>query len=177
MMLHQRFLSRPLVYFVTAATFLMLTGTYRNLTASPNEKVKLASGTLVALSLEKSVDSDMAEGTAVDLRVMRDVSVGDKVVIKSGTMATATITAVNSSGAIGKAGKVSLTLRSVQAVDGQQVFLRGSIDKEGENKVVMTVILGLICLPLFLINGCDATVPAGTELRAYVDQEYMIEVR
>lgn len=173
----QRFLSRPLVYFVTISTFLMLTGSHRNLSAQPNEKVKLTSGTVVALSLEKAINSDMAEGTSVDLRVVRDVSAGDKVVIKSGTLASATITDVKSSGAIGKAGKVSLKLRSVQAVDGQQIFLKGSIDKEGEDKVVMTVILGLLCLPLFLINGGDATVPAGTELRAYVEQDYMVEVR
>lgn len=177
MLTFQRFLSKPLIYFVAVSTFLMLTGSHRTLSAQSNEKVKLASGSVVALSLEKAINSDMTEGASVDLRVIRDVSVGDKVVIKSGTMASATITDVKSSGAIGRPGKVSLKLRSVQAVDGQQIFLKGSVDKEGDDKVVMTVILGLLCLPLFLINGGDATVPAGTELRAYVEQDSMVEVR
>lgn len=171
------FLNKPFILFVTLATFLMLTGLTNRVVAQQKEKVKLTSGTVVALSLEKAVNSDMAEGTNVDLRVVRDVTAGDKVVIKSGTLATATITDVNSSGAVGKAGKISIKLRSVKAVDGQEIFLRGSVDKQGDDKVVLSVVLALICLPLILINGGDANIPAGTEVRAYVEQDVMIEVQ
>ena len=171
------FLNKPLILFVTIVTFLMLTGITDPISAQQNEKVKLASGTVVALSLEKAVNSNMTEGTSVDLRVVRDVTAGETVVIKSGTLANGTITDVSSTGAVGKAGKVSIRLRSIRAVDGQEVVLKGSVDKQGEDKVVLTVILGLICLPLFLLQGGDASIPAGTELRAYVEQDYMIEVR
>ena len=171
------FLNKPLILFVTFSTFLMLTGLTNQVIAQQKEKVKLTSGTVVALSLEKAVNSDMTEGTSVDLRVVRDVTAGDKVVIKSGTLATGTITDVSSSGAVGKAGKVSIKLRSVKAVDGQEVFLKGSVDKQGDDKVVLTVILGLLCLPLFLLNGGTASIPAGTELRTYSEQDVMIEVQ
>lgn len=172
------FLNKPFILFVTLATFLMLTGLTNRVVAQQKEKVKLTSGTVVALSLEKAVNSDMAEGTNIDIRVVRDVTAGDKVVIKSGTLATATITDVNSSGAVGKAGKISIKLRSVKAgLDGQEIFLRGSVDKQGDDKVVLSVVLALICLPLILINGGDANIPAGTEVRAYVEQDVMIEVQ
>lgn len=171
------FLNKPLILFVTICTFLMLTGIINPISAQQKEKVKLTSGAVVALILEKAVNSEMTEGTSVDLRVVRDVTAGDKVLIKSGTLATGTITDVNSSGAVGKAGKVSIKLRSVKAVDGQEIFLKGNVDKQGDDKVVLTVILGLICLPLLLVQGGDASIPAGTELRAYTEQDYMIEVQ
>jgi len=171
------FLNKPLILFVTLSTFLMLTGLTNQVLAQQKEKVKLTSGTVVVLSLEKAVNSDMTEGTSVDLRVVRDVTVGDKVVIKSGTLANGIITDVSSTGAVGKAGKVSIKLRSVKAVDGQEVFLKGSVDKQGDDKVVLTVILGLLCLPLLLLHGGDASIPAGTELRAYTEQDIMIEVQ
>jgi len=171
------FINKPLILFVTLLTFLTLTGLTNQLVAQQKERVKLAGGTVVALSLEKAVNSDMTEGTSVDLRVVRDVVAGEKVVIKSGTLAIGTVTDPSSTGAVGKAGKVSIKLRSVKAVDGQEVFLKGNIDKEGEDKVVLTVILGLLCLPLFLLKGGDATIPAGTELRAYTEQDMMIEVQ
>jgi hypothetical protein len=38
----------------------------------------------------------------------------------------------------------------------------------------LSVILGLLCLPLFLLNGDDAQIPAGTEIRAYTEQDYSI---
>ena len=176
MLLFNRLLSPTIVLSVVMTLILFLVLPTPQFAAQSIEKLKLSGGTVVALSLEKAINSDMAEGSSVDLRLIRDVMVGDKVVIKSGSIATGTVTDVNSSGALGKAGKVSLKLRSVAAVDGQQVFLRGNVDKQGEDKVVMTVILGLLCLPLFLINGGDASVPAGTEVRAYVEQDYMIEV-
>lgn len=177
MRIFQRCLNKPLVGMVTFLTFLMVTGITPTLTAQAQEKVKLAGGTVVALSLEKAVNSDMTEGSSVDLRVIRDVTANEKVVIKSGSMANGTITNVSSTGAVGKAGKVSIKLRSVQAVDGQQVFLSGSVDKQGDDKVVLTVVLGLICLPLFLLHGGDAVIPAGTEVRAYVEQDLFITAK
>lgn len=171
------FLHKHFIFLFTFYTFLIHTEITNQVLAQKQEKVKLTSGTVVALSLEKAVNSDMTEGTTVDLRVLRDVVVGDKVVIKSGTIAKGTLTDVTSAGPIGKAGRVSIKLHSVKAVDGQDIFLRGSVDKQGEDKVLLTVILGLICLPLFLLQGEDAIVPAGTELRAYVEQDYIIEVK
>jgi len=159
---------------ITVFTFLKIPDL---LYAQTQDKVKLNAGTIVALSIEQSANSEAKVGSLVKFRVIRDVSVEGKVVITAGTIADGTISEVSSSGAVGKAGKVSVKLNSVKAVDGQNVYLSGSIDKQGEDKVVLTVILGLLCLPLFLLNGGDADIPAGTEVRAYVESDCSIVVK
>ncbi len=172
----EQFRSKPLVYATGLITLLTLLGIPQLVEARVNEKLRLSGGTTVALSLEKTITSDMSANTAVSFRVLRDVVSGEQVVIKSGAVATGTIAKVETNGALGAAGKVMVNLRSVTAVDGQEIFLRGSVDGEGENKVGLSVVLGLLCLPLLLIKGDDATVPAGTEVRAYTEQDYMVEI-
>jgi len=171
------FRSRPFVLFMLLFSIITFLELPDLLYAQSQDKVKLTAGTVVALSIENSANSDASVGATVHFRVIRDVTVNDKVVIKSGSIATGTISEVSSSGALGKGGKVAVKLNSVQAVDGQNVYLSGSLDKQGEDKVVLTVILGLICLPLLLLNGGDANIPAGTEVRAYVEQDCQIEVK
>lgn len=171
------FRSRPFVLFTLIFSIINFLELPNLLYAQSQDKVKLTAGTVVALSIENSVNSDASVGATVHFRVIRDVTVNDKVVIKSGSIATGTISEVSSSGALGKGGKVAVKLNSVQAVDGQNVYLSGSLDKQGEDKVVLTVILGLICLPLLLLHGGDANIPAGTEVRAYVEQDCQIEVK
>ncbi|MBI5474828.1 MAG: hypothetical protein HY961_21010 [Ignavibacteriae bacterium] len=171
----ERFRSKSLISATGVITFLTLIGVPQFAHARANEKLRLSGGSTVALSLESAITSDMPINTVVNFRVVRDVIAGEQVVIKSGSRATGTISKVETNGAIGSPGKVMVTLRSVNAVDGQEIFLRGSVDGEGDNKVGLSVVLGLLCLPLLLIKGGDATVPAGTEVRAYTEQDYMIE--
>lgn len=171
------FRSRPFAFFLLIFTTVVFLRIPDLLYAQAKEKVKLSAGTVVALSIENSTNSDASVGSVVHFRVIRDVTAENKVVIKAGTIATGTVSDAASSGALGSAGKITVKLNSVQAIDGQNVYLSGSVDKEGENKVVLTVILGLICLPLLLINGGDANIPAGTEVRAYVEQECQISVQ
>lgn len=169
--------SRPFVLFVLLFTIITFLKIPDLLYAQSQDKVKLTAGTVVALNIQNSANSDASLNSVVQFRVLRDVSVNDKVVIQAGAIATGTISEVSSSGALGKGGKVAVKLNSVIAVDGQSVYLSGSVDKEGENKVVLTVILGLICLPLLLLSGGDANIPAGTEVRAYVEQDCQISVK
>jgi len=168
--------SRPFILFMLVFTIITFINLPDLLNAQSQNKVKLRAGTVVAISIENSTTSEATLNSIVNFRVIRDVTVDDKVVVKAGSVATGTISEVNSTGAVGKPGKVAVKLNSVQAVDGQTVYISGSIDKEGENKVVLTVILGLLCLPLLLLNGGDANIPAGTEVRAYVEQDYQIAV-
>ncbi|HOJ05730.1 MAG TPA: hypothetical protein PK916_17165 [Bacteroidota bacterium] len=136
--------------------------------------VTVPAGTVVALSLEQSITSEMPVGSSVNFRVIYDVKVDGQVVVRAGSIATGSIASVKGTGAVGSPGRVAITLRTVRAVDGQEILLRGNMNKEGDDKVVLSVILALICLPLILIHGEDAEIPAGTEVRAYVEQEYTI---
>lgn len=174
-MKHRTFVTNRILVSLIFSAVLFYTVT-APLNAYPPDNNKLSAGTVVALALEQAIDSDMPVGAMVTFRVIYDVKVNETVVIKAGSFATGTISSASSTGAIGSPGKVSIDLRSVKAVDGQDIMLRGNLNKEGDDKVVLSVVLALLCLPLILIHGEDAEVPAGTELRAYVEQEYTIKI-
>ncbi len=169
------FINRQFIISTLIMSIFSFTGILQIVNAQ-SKKVKLAGGTIVALRLESSADSEMTEGTIINFRVMRDVTVDDNVLIKQGALATGIISEVSSSSGLGSAGKVQVTLNSVLAVDGQEVFLSGSVDGKGEGKLGLAIILGILCLPLLLITGTDATIPPGREARAYVLQDHQIEV-
>lgn len=144
------------------------------------EKLTLKVGTPVLLRVEKSIVSKTAQvGDSVDLIVIRDVKIDDKIVISSGTLARGEISSVDREGAIGKPGQISITVKSVTAVDGQDVLLRASVTREGKNKQTTAILVGvLLCiLGLFLIKGGGATVSAGSEIKAYVDFDIEIDVK
>lgn len=165
------------VMFTLILSILSFTGLTELAYAQSKETVKLNGGTVVALRLDGAVNSEMKEGTPIQFRVLRDVKVDDIVVIKQGALATGSIAEVKSSGALGSGGKIALNVNSVKAVDGQEIFLSGSVRQEGEDKVALSVILGILCLPLLLINGSDAVIPDGTEVRTYTVQDYNIKVQ
>lgn len=170
------FRNQYFVLFALLLSFFSFTGVTQLMYAQAKGTVKLKGGTVVALRLEGSINSEMKAGTVVDFRVLRDVEAEDKVVIKQGTLAMGTIADVETSSALGSPGKVTIKLKSVKAIDDQEIYLSGSVSQEGKEKVALSVILGILCLPLLLINGEDATIPDGYEVRAYTEQDYQIEI-
>jgi len=142
-------------------------------------KVKLTSGTPVILRLPVSLNSATAkQGDPVTFEVARPVEVEGKVLIAQSAIATGEVSSVEKRGAIGEAAKIMVNLRSVKAVDGKEVPIRATLSQEGKNKQLTAILVGiLLCiLGLFLIKGGEAIVPAGTEVKAYVDMDVDIEV-
>ncbi len=142
-------------------------------------KVKLTSGTPVILRLPVSLNSATAkQGDPVAFEVARPVEVEGKVLIAQSAIATGEVSSVEKRGAIGEAAKIMVNLRSVKAVDGKEVPIRATLSQEGKNKQLTAILVGiLLCiLGLFLIKGGEAIVPAGTEVKAYVDMDVDIEV-
>lgn len=142
-------------------------------------KVKLSSGTPVALRLPVSLNSATAkQGDVVNFEVARNVEVEGKVLIAQGALATGEVASVEKRGILGEPAKLMVNLRSAKAVDGKEVPLRATLSQEGKNKQLTAILVGLILciLGLFLIKGGEAVVPAGTEVKAYVDMDTEIEV-
>ncbi len=135
-------------------------------------------GTPVALRLEKSINSDTVYvGDPVDLVVARDVKVNGKVVISQGTRTGGEVAFVEEKGLIGKPGKIMITVRSTTAVDGTEVPLRATVTREGKSKQTLAIILGIVlCLFILLMKGESAVIPAGYEIKAYVDYSVDISV-
>jgi len=133
--------------------------------------ITIKAGTPVILTVEKSIDSEVANvGDPVHLSVARDVEINGKVVINRGTRATGEVVSVEKKGYVGKPGKIAIAVRSATAVDGTEVRLRDTVTREGKSQQTTALLLGLIvCILLLFIKGESSIIPVGTEIKAYVD--------
>lgn len=153
-----------------------------NLTLCPltfAKEVILESGTKIRLKLADNISSKVNnEGDNVNFIVSDDVKVDDVVVIKEGTRVPGLISELIPRGRIGKAGKLSLTLDEVKAINGKKIPLTGSVSKKGDDKTTLTLGLGVglgifmpIALLFLLMKGTDAQLPAGYQVIAKVDRD------
>lgn len=140
-------------------------------------QVKLRAGTPVVLRLTQTISSKTARvGDPVTFEVARDVKVDDKVVISQGTAANGTVAMVDKNGLFGSAGKISITVQNVAAVDETSVSLRGTVAEEGKSNAVVSILLFIFCLFGFLIKGGDGVAGTGTEVKAFVDNDTVINI-
>lgn len=115
-------------------------------------------------------------GDNVELITTSDVVVDDVVIIESGTPVTATIKEAQGEGAMGKAGKLTIGINSVQAVDGTVIGLSGTKSLAGESKKTEAVGGGLfLCAPMLLMQGEGVALPAHSKLEARVTGTYDID--
>jgi hypothetical protein len=146
---------------------------------SPYGEVVLNAGTLVPLETIGVITSQgLTAGQTIDFKVRADVKVGEKVVIAAGSIAKAQVTRVNEPKAIGKQGVVELQVKSVQSVDGKSINLSsGSVYKEGEDRLGLSIGLGIfICLLFLLMKGKNAEIAPGYQVDAVVASNTTITV-
>lgn len=133
------------------------------------KKIQIPAGTRILLrTLQTITPKEFKVGDRVNLAVASDVIINGNVVIKAGAEATGEVTVSKERGIAGQADKITISLKSVKAVDGTFVPLSGTKSVEGEEKMVMAIILALLCLPLVLIKGGEASIPEGTQIDTLV---------
>lgn len=131
--------------------------------------VTLNAGTAIPLELTQAINSRLVQaGQTIDFRVRSDIKVGNQVVIPAGSIAKGLVTRAEKSKGLGKEGYVEVQIKSVTAVDGQQVVLAGNnLYREGEDKQTLSIILGIfVCLLFLTMKGKDAEIPVGTAVDA-----------
>ncbi len=134
---------------------------------SAADVVKVQSGVSVMLrTTQNLMPTAVQVGDPVDLIVANDVKVKDKVVIKAGARAVGTVSESSKANFLGIPGKLRIELHSVEAVDESSISIRGGKSVEGEDKMVLTIVLTLICLPFLLIKGGNAVVASGGTIDA-----------
>jgi hypothetical protein len=88
--------------------------------------VTLQSGTLVMCELSETFDSDRATiGKMLSFRVISDVRVNNRVVIRTGAMASGRVKGLTEA-TYNNPATVTIELTNVQTVDGQFIALNGS---------------------------------------------------
>jgi len=119
---------------------------------------------------------DVRQGDLVRSKVWRDVLVGNKVVIEAGTPVIARVDSVKGRSIAGVKGKMTIGAYETESVDGQTIQLSGGYGKEGKGRMAVSIVGGLIFLPLIFIPGSAAEMPAGSVFDAYVDRSWQIAV-
>ena len=129
--------------------------------ASP-EEIVLPNQMAVHLKLGRELSSETAKvGEEVNFEVAEAVVVHGRTVIDKGAPAAGAVTEAEPKGRMGKAGKLNVSVSSVQLANGEKLALRSfGINTSNETK-------SGLALPK--LHGKETTFPQGAEMTAYVD--------
>ena len=166
--------------FKSLAVMLSLAVLNLSFASAPVEQVVvLKAGTVIPLETINVIKSDNATvGRTIDLRVTRDVEVDGQTVIPAGSIAKGQVTRSQKAKGLGKAGFLEIQIKSVTAVDGQEVYLAGgNVSEEGDDKATLAIVLGLfVCILFFFMKGKNAEIPPGFSFDSNVASTINIQV-
>ena len=138
----------------------------------------------MTLRLDRSLSSaDAHAGDRVDFEVAEEISVDRIVVIPKDSPASGTVIEAHKKRRLGRAGKLDVTIGSVQLVDGEKATLRAVKESQGGSHtgivaggIVATSLIVWPVAPVFLLlHGKDVTIPKGTEVTAYISGDVKLD--
>ena len=139
----------------------------------------------MTLRLGRSLSSaDAHAGDRVDFEVAEEVSVNRIVVIPKDSPASGTVITAHKKRRMGRAGKLDVTIDTVQLVDGEKATLRAVKESQGGSHtgimaggMVATRLIVWPAAPVFLLmHGKDVTIPKGTEVTAYISGDVKLDL-
>lgn len=135
---------------------------------------QLADGTPVRLRFARTVvSSQVIAGEKIPLEVVEPVLVGKLVAIPQHSAVEAIVTIAQAGRSMARGGNLQLKIEKVRLADGELVPVRAVKDVEGGGRKALMI----ATLPLwaFEIKGKNATVPAGTEITAYIAGDFPVD--
>lgn len=153
--------------------------------AAPPPPHTLLDGTPVQLRLTHTISSDSSRvGQEVPFEVVDPVSVGGFVIIPKGAVAIARVIESSHKRSMGRGGKLNLSIVYARLADNEKVTLRAVSESQGGGHVgaMTSAMVGvtIICWPaaplLLFVRGKDVTIPAGSEITAFVDGDMPLDM-
>jgi hypothetical protein len=144
-------------------------------------KPVLADGTLVRLKFVRAVvSSQVIAGEKVPLEVVEPVLAGKLVAIPQHSAVEAIVTMAQAGRNMGRGGDLQFKVESIRLADDELVPVRAVKDVKGKGNraAALTGEAGQLAGPLgFLIyiKGKNATIPAGTEIPAYIMGDFPLD--
>ena len=156
----------------TVITMMRNPGLPASSSSAPIGGVKTPDGEKIRLILSEDISSATANrGDRVNFTVAEDLKVGDALIVAKGSTAAGTITEAKKKGMLGQGGKLLMSIDQAKAVDGQNIRLRATSGREGDDKLGKTVAIAVLAGPFaLLVKGKDTVVTKGTEYTAYIDE-------
>jgi len=130
--------------------------------------VLLPDGTPIHLILMDDLQGKKLEvRQTVHFKVREDLVVDSKLLVRTGTEAIGYVESISKSGLLGKSGRLVLQFDYVTSVAGTKILLRGGAGVSGGKGGALTTVSAMW-------YGPDASMPVGTAINAYVNQDQRI---
>jgi hypothetical protein len=169
----RRFRSTNYLGLVALQTLIALTPVYVWTQAKEAEKadtVLLTDGTPIHLVLMDDLQGKKLQvKQTVHFKVREDLVIDSKLIVRTGTEAIGHIESVSKSGLLGKSGRLVLQFDYVDSVSGAKIPLRGGAGVSGGKG-------GALTWESALWYGPNASLPVGTMINAYINQDQRIPV-
>jgi hypothetical protein len=134
------------------------------------DTVLLSDGTPVHLVLMDDLEGGKLQvKQTVHFKVRENLVVGTKLVVKTGAQAVGHIESASKSGLLGKSGRLILQFDYVETVSGAKLLLRGGAGVSGGKG-------GALTWESALWYGPNASLPVGTIINAFVNQDQQVPV-
>ncbi|MEO8910040.1 MAG: hypothetical protein ABI408_07425 [Gemmatimonadaceae bacterium] len=140
--------------------------------------VIIPEGTPIKVALDRDISSaSVNKGDTVSFHMAADYSEFGHVLIPQGTEVRGTIANVRRRKAGGNPGTVAVQVKSVRAVDGTYIPLRGMKAVSGKNRQAQAGALGILTLGIGATKkGLSAVIPTGTEFTVFTNRRVTIVV-
>jgi len=146
---------------------------------SPATDNVLRAGTDVPLVMAESITTNgkkLRVGQRVRLNVASDVRLGSSVVIPAGSPAEAEVTDVRNKGMWGKSGRIEARVLNVRVGD-RLIRLTGTFDDKGVTGTAGVVAaVALVPIAGFFVTGTSANIPAGSGVKAFLDEDLKVAI-
>ena len=146
--------------------------------SAPTENV-LRAGTEIPLIMAESINSNdksLRTGKQIRMQTASPIMLGGSIVIPSGSPVTAEVTEVRRKGMWGKSGRIEARVLNVRVGD-RLIRLSGTFDDKGVTGTA-GVVAAVAFVPIagFFVTGTSANIPAGSGVKAFLDEDLRVAV-
>lgn len=158
------------------------TGAGRRAAAAANSQTEMPviipAGTPIKVALDRAISSaSVNKGDTVSFHMASDYSEFGHVLISEGTQVRGTVASVQRRKAAGTPGNVTVRVKSVRAVDGTWIPLRGTKAAVGKNRQAQASALGILTLGLGATKkGLSAVIAEGTDFTVFTNRRVTVVV-
>jgi len=150
---------------------------------APASATTLPAGTIIRLRTTQEVDSKNAKvGDTLSLEVMRDVKVGDLLVVTKHTPVTSILTQVHAAPRGARRGSLALEVKTISDITGNPIVVGATKSTSGPSKeqvdaYTRTVLsMGFLAPLMFFAHGDEAVLPKGSEIDPTVSQDVALNI-